>query len=513
MFRDVALYRNLLTFGLILPLALVLGVLLATPTEFNSLAIIAGVLLVISFPLIMRFHHPLLIISWNASIIVFFLPGKPSVMMIMVAISLGFWLVNRMMRRDTEALDVPVIRNSLIFLIVVIFITALFTKGIGGRAFGGEVWGGKRYWWTLAGIFGYFALVSRPLSKEQAHYLIPLFFATGIVAIGSDLAYAAGPAFYFLFLFFPVELAASQITSESTLYRLTGVAFGSSALIYTMILIYGIRGIFDLRHFWRLLIFICLFGLSLFGGYRSLLILTALVMITQFYFERLHKTHLFPIFIGIMVLLGGLTISFVDKLPLSIQRTLSFLPLDINPMAKADAMGTLDWRLQMWKIVVPEVPRYLLLGKGYGYDGTDYLLTQESVRRGYYTSYEDTMISGNYHNGILTIIIPFGIWGMIGFLWCVGAGLWVLLRNYRYGDPDLAKYNTFFLGYYIARLIFYFLFYGQFDLDFLIFTGIIGLSVSLNRGVRGPTKEVTPVATTDVLELPSAGQKESANPA
>lgn len=512
MFRDVALYRSLLTYGLVLPLALVLGYLLATPTDFESLAMIGVVLCVISFPLIMKFHHSLLIIAWNASMIVFFLPGKPTLMMIMSGISLGFWLVNLLMRRDTQALDVPVIRNSLFFLAIVILVTAYFTKGMGGRAFGGEIWGGRRYWWTIAAILGYFALVSRPISKETAKYLVPLFFASGITAIGSDIAYAAGPAFYFLFLFFPVELAASQVVTESSLYRLTGLAFASTALIYTMILVYGIKGIFDLRHFWRLLAFLVLFGLSLFGGYRSILILAVMVLAVQFLYERLYKTIIFPVFVGIFLIAGVFTVVFVDKLPLSIQRTLSFLPLEVHPMAKADAMGTLDWRLQMWKIVIPEVPKYLLMGKGYGYDGTDYFLTQESVRRGYYNAYEDTMISGNYHNGILTIIIPFGIWGMIGFLWFVGAGLWVLIRNYRYGDPDLYRYNTFLLAYYVARVCFYFTLYGQFDLDFMLFTGIVGLSVALNHGVRKPSDLVGQTEPVTVAETVLPGSQKESTP-
>lgn len=514
MFRDVALYRNLLTYGLVFPLALVLGYLLATPTDMESIAILGMVLAVISFPLVMKFHHAFLIIAWNASLIVFFLPGKPSLMMILAAISLGFWLVNVMMRRNRESYDVPVVRNALIFLGIVMLVTAYFTKGIGGRAFGGEIWGGKRYWWTMAAIFGYFALVSRPMSKKAAIYLVPLFIASGVTAIGSDIAYAAGPAFYFLFLFFPVELAASQVITESSMYRLTGVAFASTALIYTMLMVYGIKGIFDLRRFWRLLVFSCLFGLSLFGGYRSILILAVMVMAVQFLYERLYKTFIFPVLIGIFLVAGVFTVVFVDKLPLSIQRTLSFLPLEVHPMAKADAMGTLDWRLQMWKVVMPEVPKYLLMGKGYGYDGTDYFLTQESIRRGFYTAYEDTMVSGNYHNGILTVIIPFGIWGMAGFLWFAGAGLWVLVRNYRYGDPDLARYNTFLLAYFVARLCFYLTLYGQFDLDFMVFTGIVGLSISLNHGVRKPVNladETEPVAVVETA--PTDSQKGSVMPA
>src|SRR5690606_31332561 len=132
----------------------------------------------------------------------------------------------------------------------------------------------------------------------------------------------------------------------------------------------------------------------------------------------------------------------VRSLPLAVQRSLSILPVDVDPVAKRDAQGTLDWRLDMWRVVLPEVPKYLLLGKGYTYSGTDYYLTQEAYRRGMLrTSYEDTLISGNYHNGILTILIPFGIWGMAAFTWFAVAALIALIRNYRYGPPHLLNIN------------------------------------------------------------------------
>jgi len=64
----------------------------------------------------------------------------------------------------------------------------------------------------------------------------------------------------------------------------------------------------------------------------------------------------------------------------------------------------------MWKTLLPDIPKYFWLGKGFSFSGTDMYLTQESIRRGYSPEYEFTLISGNYHNGILTVIIPFGIW-------------------------------------------------------------------------------------------------------
>jgi hypothetical protein len=152
-------------------------------------------------------------------------------------------------------------------------------------------------------------------------------------------------------------------------------------------------------------------------------------------------------------------------------------------VARHDAVSTLDWRVQIWKTVVPDVPKYLFLGKGYGFSGTDYYLTQEAVRRGLYVAYEDTLVSGNYHNGILTLLIPFGIFGLLTFLFFCWCSLRLLHRNYSYGDPQFKMINTFMLSYFVTRLLFYLIFYGQFEIDLMVFTGVVGFSVALNGGV------------------------------
>ena len=351
---------------------------------------------------------------------------------------------------------------------------------------GSELWGAKRYMGVFGAVIGYFALTSAAIPPARAKWLAGLFFLSGVTAIFSDLAFAGGPAFYFLFLLFPTDVAFNQAMSADSLQRYTGMAWMAQAGYWFMLLRYGIRGILDLRRPWRLGLFIGLFGVGLFGGFRSSIILFALLFLTQFWFERLLWTKLF-VFVSLgALLLGASVVGFAERLPMSVQRSLSFLPIQVHPTARQDAQGTLDWRLQMWKVVLPEVPQYLWLGKGYTFSGTDFLLVQESIRRGMFTAYEDTLVSGNYHNGLLTLIIPFGLPGTVVFVFFIGASWRVLRRNYLHGAPQLQRVNTFLIAYFTARLIFYTVFYGQFDIDLMIFTGVVGLSVSLNGGVASP---------------------------
>jgi len=237
-------------------------------------------------------------------------------------------------------------------------------------------------------------------------------------------------------------------------------------------------------------VFAGLFVLGLFGGFRSSIILFCLLIATQFWYERLLRTKLF-LFVSLsVVLLCAGVVGFANRLPMAVQRSLSFLPIDVHPAARHDAQGTLDWRLQMWRVVLPEVPQYLWLGKGYTFSGTDFQLVQDAIRRGMFTSYEDTLVSGNYHNGLLTLIIPFGLPGTAVFAVFLFAGWRVLRRNYLYGLAELQSVNTFLLAYFMARLIFYVVFYGQFDIDLMVFTGLVGLSISINGGVRSAPRQL-----------------------
>lgn len=487
MTREFGLPRSFLIYAICLPLAVFLGYLLATPESVQSYAFLILVLFVISFPFWLRHHHEMLICVWNATIILP-MPGKPTLWMVMAGISLSLSILQRTMNKKYLFLEAPSVTRPLLLLTMVVIATVVYTGGIGSRAFGSEIWGAKRYVGVFGAVLGYFALTAHPLPPKRAKLCVYLFFLSSMTGLGSDLIFAAGEKFYFLFTFFPTEYAGLQAVTQSqtALLRLTGPTFAALALFYFMFARYGIRGIFDFFQPWRAVALALILSVSLLGGYRSAAILILVIFLTQFYLEGLVRSRFFPSLILMLVLMGSLILGFVNKLPLSVQRSLSFLPINVDPIAKQDAAGTLDWRLQMWKTLLPEVPQYLLLGKGYAYSGTDYYLTQEAIRRGFFTTYEDTLISGNYHNGILTLIIPFGIFALLAFSWFCWSSLRILHRNYLYGPPEYSSLNTFIFALFLGRLVFYVVFYGQFDLDFFLFTGLIGLSISLNGGVCQP---------------------------
>ena len=134
----------------------------------------------------------------------------------------------------------------------------------------------------------------------------------------------------------------------------------------------------------------------------------------------------------------------------------------------------------MWKRLWPMIPQYFWTGKGYSIDPVDLYFAHEGVRRGTLRNFEPALVAGEYHNGGLSVLIGFGIFGLITFVMILAASIRVLWRHVRDGDPRLRTINIFLLAHFIARTISFFLVFGAVSSDIFMFLGIAGLGISVN---------------------------------
>jgi hypothetical protein len=84
------------------------------------------------------------------------------------------------------------------------------------------------------------------------------------------------------------------------------------------------------------------------------------------------------------------------------------------------------------------------------------------------------------------VLVTFGIWGVLTFLWFLIAGVRALYLNYAYGDPQFKRINTYLLCAFLTKIIAYFFVFGSFYSDLVGFTGLLGMSVCINNGLRQP---------------------------
>jgi len=501
--------RILIVYAIAIPLALVLGYAvsngLSTPGDETNFLMVGLVLFVLALPILLKWHHIMLIFFWNAAFMFPFLPAQPQIWLLLAVLSFGISWLNGLLGGG-KFLRVPELTRPLVFLGIVVLLTGCFRGGIGARVFGSSSYGGRAYFYILGPIFGYFALTAVRIPLAKASRAAGIYFLSGITFVLSNLAFFLGPAFYFLFYALPSSFVAGQAEVESgrvpeAFERFNGFAPACSAVVYYFLMRWGVRGIFSYAHPWRAVLFFLTLLLSLLGGFRGNVVMLVLILLCQLCLEGLWRTRFLAITLGFGVLAGVMVFAFSDQLPLAAQRAVSFLPVKVDPAVRANAEDSLEWRLQMWQVLVPQIPKYLWLGKGYSIDPNELYFAMLGGGAGDIPA-QASLVAGDYHNGPLSTLIPLGLWGMLGFLWLLGAGAKMLYRNYRYGDPELYNVNTFFLTFFIVQSVVFFTMFGAFNGQLCIFTGLLGLSVSINGGMRKPGPVVARATGSAIIQAP-----------
>jgi hypothetical protein len=501
---NTAALRTLIIYAVILPLAVFIGWTVSGDMTRGSFGTLAAIVFVLLLPALLKWHYPVLIFSYNTYITIFFLPGRPTLWVLMAAITFGIAILNRIIQKRSAFLPAPAITASLLFFAAVVIITAKLRGGMGLSALGSTTYGGKGYFYLLGGIIGFFAVASQPIPVERATFYVLLFFLPAAIGAGSALVYFAGPAFYPLFLIFPVGLAAVQAATESgTITRVAGFATLVPGVGFTLLAIHGVRGV--LAKWWRVLLLFGVLALGAMAGFRSNLVFIGMVFCFLFFLEGLLRSPIFPALLLVMAVGAVLLLPFAEKLPRSVQRSLSFLPIKIDPIVRSDAQASLEWRYLIWKASVPDWPKYIWLGKGYSIDPTDLYLSQQAVSRGRASYSEASLVTGDYHSGPLSIYIPFGSFGVLALLAFMATSMRGLYLNYRHGPEELRTINRFLYAYFFARVIFFFAAFGAIASDFYMLAGSVGLSVALNKGIcRKPVVVPRPVRFRGDLELRGA---------
>jgi len=492
-----AILRSLIIYGVCVPLAIFVGYSLANPLDLNTLGFYGVVACVLVSPIILRWHRELLVFSWSATITVFILPGSPALWLVMVCVSLTISILERIIESDLKFIKVPQLTWPLMFFFFVVIITAELTGGIGLKAFGGAVYGGKKYVYLIVGFLSYFAITARAIPPQKAVQYVGLFFLGKATAFVGDLFPVVPTWMHPLFLIFPPTIDSEDPFDVGTT-RLAGISNAAIGVYFFLMARYGVRGIFLEGKLWRVALFGLTFVLVFLGGFRTQLALFLVSFLIMFFLEKLHRTPL----LLVLILLGSTAavaiVPLAPKLPWTFQRALAFLPLDLDADAVASAEDSTEWRLKMWSALLPQIPPHLLLGKGLAFSSAEYdemmtgnIILQHMAER-FDASEGSLALANDYHNGMISLVIPFGIWGVISVVWFLIAGIGVMWRNMKYCRPELKVAGQFLFVMYFYEAAYFMSCFGglQIASELASFIGFLGLSIALNNGVCQPAQEV-----------------------
>ncbi|MEI7808779.1 MAG: O-antigen ligase family protein [Verrucomicrobiota bacterium] len=508
MTNPVAALKMLVTYAVCIPLAIFVGYLLTNPMDYGTLGFLAFVVAALMSPIFIKWHYPILIFGLGCPIVLFFLPTRPPMWQAVVLISLSIAIVERTLSSGRRFFSVPAMTMPLMFLLATIVLTMELTGGIGFHQFGSSGGGGKKYVYCFTGIAIFYALVSRGIPTNQRNLYIFLYFFSAALNIFGDIGPALPQPLSYINLLIPPSSAFLQSNVALGVTRFGLISSSCNAVLCWMLARYGIRGIFLSPALWRLPTFCLLMAAAQLGGFRSVLLSIIIIFVILFFLERLHQTKLLFVFLLGGALAIGLMVPLAGHLPKVMQRSLAFLPIaNVDSEVRMDAEGSSEWRLKIWRDLLPQIPQYLLLGKGYSFSESDFAYMgggafagQANAASQLDSTQQALALSSDFHSGPLSTLIGFGIWGAIGMLWLMAATLWLLYRNHRYGDPELQTINTFLFASCVTAIIIFFSIFGAFQNDIGYFAKLAGLSVALNWGVRQP--QTKPVAVQRIKPLP-----------
>jgi O-antigen ligase len=278
-------------------------------------------------------------------------------------------------------------------------------------------------------------------------------------------------------------VAVSQ--DSNTLMRIKGFAYVGMGLILWLLAKEGIRGVLRNMNLWRILVIGSGTACVLISGYRSCVLEIVGTVVVLFLLEGLHRTRM--LLISLLVGLFAFTALYLSAphLPYAFQRSISFLPgISVTRDARMEAESTVGWRWELWMEFAQDVPEYFWLGKGLTIrsEDMDWVPIMARYRENiqpWYASY----LTGEHHNGLLSVLLSFGIFGLLCFLWFAGAVFWVLRQNMKYGDAEIVCINRLLFAFYIAYLLMFCTYFGTLYWQLRDITGIVGISVAINHGV------------------------------
>ncbi len=349
--------------------------------------------------------------------------------------------------------------------ILIVFVT-IISRGFGFAMGGGFEYGGT-YYINLLGVL-LFGLSVREERLETKHikWIVIGGALFGALPFVVELVYVhAGFAIPGLSKLVQVELrkdltaVAMGVEDAIARYR-GGRSFALALLALALVFPLGKRS----SRLVRIALFAgCLLAMMASGFRLDTIMLLAVIFV--FYWVRSSNRRLLIVRIAVLGLVGYVVLAIAVRfMPANMQRAVAFIPfLPVEELARDNADSSTEYRKEVWKIAIQHWKEYAIVGRGLTINVKDVAWLQQS----YYGTAEFFYLCHNYHNGVLSLLLDFGVPGLIVmfmYLVCVCRETWRYrpLVMARYGASSwVGRFYDAQLGLIFTRAVTYFLFFGD----------------------------------------------------
>jgi O-Antigen ligase len=453
--QDPALGQKLRILGLCvagLVLAIFLGAQIGN-SKYWPLLLGTVILIVLSLPLFSgHFFWVLTIASSFLEGTFPILGGSFTPFQILMAIGVAKFLITDVVLRHAR-IQKPARFDT---LLIASFMAIVVWHGVhdrfGMKFLGSNVWGGRNYVNVFVGLAAFFVILTIPIKPKlwaKFPYVVlavTLFDLTisVITKIFPGTIYTIYPFYSAVSTAGLVEIVTGDIDITE---RVGGFGNFGFVLITLVLASVSLRQILHPSNFFRLVALIVGACSALYSGFRTAVI-NSLVGIFAAGIRDLRWAvlALLP-----MVAVFLFAVSFVNSevvgLPKQVQRSLVFMPGNWDTEMVLDAQASNDFRMQIWSFWLRNYfPAHPFLGRGFGFKSK---WAQASRYRYDPNANQQSVETGNIHNGFLAALDCFGIVGTIPFV------LWnfrLLVRTFQVPPPrnDPEGIALRFLAIYLA---------------------------------------------------------------
>lgn len=181
------------------------------------------------------------------------------------------------------------------------------------------------------------------------------------------------------------------------------------------------------------------------------------------------------VFLSVLLMVGPKT------LPMAVQRTLSFLPIEVDASIRESAEGSSDWRYEMWRLVLTS-DRYIknkALGDGFGFSAVEQeAQVQDALGLRKYSgdSIDAFIAKGSYHGWHVEAIRFTGALGLvigILILFTFARSAWVTINHHR--GTDFFPYAVYLCIPFLIEPFYTLFVFGSYKGSFITYIAMSGM--------------------------------------
>jgi hypothetical protein len=376
-------------------------------------------------------------------------------------------------------------------------LTVWVRNPVGFNSMGGEMVGGRAYFTIFVTYLGYL-VIRRVRATVRILYWLPALiilphFLNDLLNLVTQFFPKLGLAI--LPFYSGVDISAISDTGgiqDDT--RLVALGKLGPTIIQSLVSYFPPATFFHPSRYYLIVPFIAAFLMIGLSGFRSELVRAAAsVGISSVLRKRKRDLVVYGVagLVGIMGIAGVHQTGF--SVPISIQRALSFLPLNWDTRATQNAEDSSQWRFEMWELALKPnstIIRNKLLGDGFGFSALEWNIIRDQTF-GYGQGFigamaqEAFIIKGSFHSGPISSIRFVGYVGLALFMWLQLYFLFYVVKlvpralNTRF--MPLAIYVGIWAVYTPFEFVFIF---GAFDDNFIALISYAGLARLLENSME-----------------------------